>query len=398
MTKRLLFFSNHLRGPGGSAGARSWHQVCRISRDFEVDVIIPGIDPVSAKRVASGDYEGIDHSRVNVHLASGSENRRSSKLARAAYMITTAASQFAHGIRSRRPDVVLTMGLPLPTLATAWIIAKLRRAPLVIDVRDIPFEAAIELGYLSNNIGIRFLILTENFLLGQANAICTNSPRYVSILKEKGVDSERITVAPIGYDNFGFPSSETETSRTDKVRFTYAGTIGFAFPLDGIIRGVAESGAKDSIELVFIGDGQQLEDLKSLAKELEVSVQFLGRVPKARVHASILDTDICIYSGVPGKYSGAILGNKIFDYLGNGKPVLCVGEGLAVGDLISGSGAGLVVSSEVLAIAEAFRRIVTDEYLRTDILSEAMAYAASCPTATTSADQLAEILLEVAEV
>ena len=86
MKKRILFFSNHLRGPGGSAGARSWHQAKRLSEDYVLDVVIPAIDPVSAKPVTREDYRGLDETVTTVRLAAGSENRRESKVARAQYL------------------------------------------------------------------------------------------------------------------------------------------------------------------------------------------------------------------------------------------------------------------------------------------------------------------------
>lgn len=393
--KRVLFLSNHLRGPNGTAGARSWHQVKRLSEEHHVDVIIPGTDPVSSQPVSRSDYDGLDMSLVSVTHADGTANRRESKVSRALYMVTTAFNQLLLALRSPKPSVVLSMGLPLPTLATAWLVSRIRRVPLVLDVRDIPFESAIELDYLSDGVPTRVLIAVENWLLSQAAHICTNSPRYVDILQEKGVEEKSITVAPIGFDNFNpnpQPAVLDIPVADAKLRFLYAGTIGFAFPLDDIVRAAAASKVTDQIELRFFGDGQQLTELVELSKRLGVHAKFEGRVPKATVMEAILHTDFCLYSGVSGRYSGAILGNKIFDYLGNGKPVLCVGEDLAVGDFLLRANAGIVVPAEVEEIANAFEELVQSASLASDLSTAATAFQGHCPTAGSSAEILADVL------
>jgi len=59
--RSLLYYSNHLRGPKGSAGARTWHQVARISDAFDTTVIIPEIDPVTAQPVTDETFEAKKH-------------------------------------------------------------------------------------------------------------------------------------------------------------------------------------------------------------------------------------------------------------------------------------------------------------------------------------------------
>ena len=51
MNKRILFISNHLRGPGGAAGTRSWQQTKVLSETWKVTVVLPEIDPVTSQPI-----------------------------------------------------------------------------------------------------------------------------------------------------------------------------------------------------------------------------------------------------------------------------------------------------------------------------------------------------------
>jgi hypothetical protein len=42
---------------------------------------------------------------------------------------------------------VLTTSMPVSTMLLGWLIARLRGASLIVDVRDLPTDLAIELGY-----------------------------------------------------------------------------------------------------------------------------------------------------------------------------------------------------------------------------------------------------------
>ncbi len=68
---------------------------------------------------------------------------------------TYAASATAAGLALRRPDVVLASSPPLPAGAAAAAVAAGRRAPFVLDVRDLWPEAAVILGELSDPRVIR---------------------------------------------------------------------------------------------------------------------------------------------------------------------------------------------------------------------------------------------------
>src|SRR5690606_9198765 len=225
---------------------------------------------------------------------------------------------------------------------------------------------------------------------------------YKQQLINKGIMAERITVALIGYDGFEEPSgSEIAEWRHHMVEAlgpdvrligVFSGTMGVALPIDRLLENIARVQDISEIGFVFLGDGQKLEDYRCLAEASKASIWFTGRVSKHDVAAACRAADFCLYPAEQGTFSGALLGNKVFDYIGNGKAVLYLGYDSAVRDLILELGAGLAIEPEQQA---QFREVLLDFLAKPEaldtmtILPDALEKLGL--TASASADQLVGI-------
>ncbi len=403
--RSLLYYSNHLRGPKGSAGARTWHQVARISDAFDTTVIIPEIDPVTAQPVTDETFEGLNFDVVDVRRIKTSKNDRSSVMRRARYYLSAMRGQLSNGFRQKNIDIVMSMGLPITTLFIGWLMSIWHRAKFVIDVRDLPFETALEVGYIKARWIINLARMVEGFLLRRADHILTNSPRYKPQLINRGVSEDRVTVAYIGYDNFGEPPADEVSDWRAKlldqldpeteIVGVYAGTIGHAFPVETILEGARLLKENRKLGFVFLGDGQRLDQFKAYADEHDLNTAFLGRVAKPDVARICRAVEYCIYPANIGTFSAAILGNKVFDYLGARKPVLYIGRDSAVRDLLQEIDAGLYADPDSPeTFAENLQTLITDDALRQRLESNA---AAAITEGTYTAQRSADVLLDVLE-
>jgi glycosyltransferase involved in cell wall biosynthesis len=59
----------------------------------------------------------------------------------------------------------------------------------------------------------------------------------------------------------------------------------------------------------------------------------------------VINSDICIYPLLEGKVSASLMGNKIFDYLGNGIPTIYSGPDGDVKSLIDKSKSGFCIKT-----------------------------------------------------
>jgi len=357
---------------------------------------------VFRKNLSGGGRRGYGSFR-NTGTRTHSSNDRSSLRKRAGYYLAAVPRQVWQGLRVRRADVVLSMGLPLTTLAVAWLMSLRHRAPFAVDVRDMPFEMAGELGYVKSRRFLAVLRAVEGFLLRRARVVVTNSPRYKPMLVDKGVQEDRITVAPIGYDAMTEPEAADIAAWREKLVAAlgpdtrcigvYTGTLGYAFPVEELLEGAARLGGDPAYGFVFVGDGQRLEEFRDFAEQHNVRAFFTGRVPKTDVMAICRAADYCLYPSNLGAFSAAILGNKVFDYLGAKKPVIHVGGNSAVRDVIEDLGAGLHVDAgQPDAFAKAVRGLHEQPGLAARLSAGAAGYEDRGYTAKKSAQRLAALM------
>lgn len=397
MNKRILFISNHLRGPGGSAGTRSWQQTKVLSETWKVTVVLPEIDPVTSQPITFETYAGLDLERVDVRPVRSITLDRTRKWNRLVFYFLCALGQLWEGLKTRDLACVLTMSLPVTSIVVATILSFLKRVPLVVDVRDLPFETAIEMGYFSRGPVMRFALWLENTCLQRARIILTNSPYYKIMLEDRGIKAERIVVAEIGYDDFEAPTAEKVSfwrqemlahfhEPVPSVLGVYCGTFGHVVEFESVLQ--AASRLKDRLDIGFVcvGSGQRIAEYRAMVAEHSMNVVFLGRVSKSAIQPICRAGDFCIYSAKEGKMSAAMLGNKLFDYLGAERPVLYCGPTSAVSEIIDKLSAGLVSpagNSEMLSAN--IERVSDDPILRAELGMNASGYRAAGYTAENAA-------------
>jgi glycosyltransferase involved in cell wall biosynthesis len=320
-------------------------------------VVIPGIDPVSAAPVTEQHYAGLDFSRVEViRLHSAALNRRS-KLSRAWFYGTMTLRQLLIGLRVQKPLAVVSMSFPLSMLAVARLVAWLRRVPLFIDVRDLPFDVAREVGY-TRLYGLSALaVRLEAAIIRSAGLVFAVSPRFRAALEARGC--RRVLYNPIGFDNFESAAADPRFTRaaldalfasgTNTFLVVSAGTLGHVTEVQSLLQAAAQLTARPDIGIVLVGDGQYLDRYQQQVRQSGANVRFLGRVNKAAVAQICRCADAAYYGSAGGWYTRAMLGNKVFDYMGAALPVIYHGPDSAVRDIVAAAECALMSEPDDLS-------------------------------------------------
>ena len=410
MKRRILFISNHLRGPKGAAGTRSWQQTRQLCELFDITVAVPAIDPVTVQPVTSETFDGLDKECVTVKLISSTPLDRGSKLSRLFFYFTVGFGQFRVGLTVRQPACILVMSLPITSLWVGMLLSWIKRCPLVVDVRDLPFETAAEIGYLGNGYITKLAIFAESFALKQAALVICNSARYKPMLVKRGVLAERIEVLVIGYDDFDPPSPNLVSEFRDIFSGSfgnsapeyigiYVGTFGQVVEVETVLAAAKLLRNRQDLGFVFVGSGQRLAEYQLLAEQEGLNVYFTGRVAKDHVQAMCRASDFCFYAAKPGTMSAAMLGNKLFDYLGAERPVIYSGPDSAVLDVIKELNAGLATdANDAVALANSIVPICDDPDLRQQFSRNAAGFRLRGYTGPASAVRLKELIAKLLDV
>jgi len=355
--KHILLIFHHYRTPEQLGGLRSWHIGTHFAKQgYRVTAIVPGVDTLTGQKHPGLQgklwcKEVIDD--VEVIRVNATTNDRRSKIRRAFYYVSLSAIQAIAMTFVRDVDVIISTSMPLSSVIFSYTSAKVRNIPFVIDVRDLTIDTAIDLEYFSTSTLINLVLKIETFIFKQANHLIPVSNGMAQILKTKGINPDKITVVPIGYEGKVYNQHvdwnrdiKTELGLTGKFVVLYAGSLGYVYDIPTILSAAEQTVKLPDIVYIFVGDGQRLPDYKEIAYNKNLHCIFLGPRPKLEIPLFCTQSNIGIYPLKGGKSVAALLGNKIFDYLGNGLPVIYSGPEGDVSCLVKQSKGGICVPPE----------------------------------------------------
>lgn len=248
-------------------------------------------------------------------------------------------------------DVDLVMGTTPPIFqsVSAWFVAWMRRAPFLLEVRDLWPEFGVSMGVLKNPVVIGLARWLERFLYARATHILVNSPAYREYMLAKGVPENKVTYIPYGTDVDMFhpgvdgSSIRAELGLQDKFLVLYAGALGQANDIDTLLRAAERLKVEEKIRFVLFGDGKERARLQSEAERMGLSnVVFAGVRAKKDMPRVVASADVClaILQDIP--MFRTTYPNKVFDYMAAGRATVLVIDGVSR-RLIEASGGGVYI-------------------------------------------------------
>jgi glycosyltransferase involved in cell wall biosynthesis len=280
------------------------------------------------------------------------------------------ASSFFLGLGVRGVDLVWGTSPPIFQGVTAWLLARLKGASFLFEVRDLWPKFAVAVGVLKNPLLIRMSLWLERFLYRRADRVMVNSPGYVDHVRSRG--ARRVDLVPNGADPEMFdPADDGAAFRSrvlagaeQKTKFIvlYAGAHGLSNDL-GVALESASLLAKSEpdIQFVFLGDGKEKPALEKRAAELRLTnATFLPPVPKSEMPAALAAADACLAILKPIEAYKTTYPNKVFDYMAAGRPVVLAIDGV-IREVVEAAGCGVFAQpGDPAALAEAIRSLAAD--------------------------------------
>lgn len=273
------------------------------------------------------------------------------------------------------PDVVVGSTVhPFAALA-GWVIARLRGARFVYEIRDLWPQTLIDLGAMSPASPVaRGLWAIESFLVRRAETVIALLPGVATYLESRGLPADHVVYLPngadlVGADDAGAKSAGGATTAVGRivswlgerhaageVVFAYAGAHGRVNRLDVVVRGFAlASERKDNLRLLLVGGGPEKPALERLVAGLDLpNVNFVDALPRDQIQELLRAIDVgVVHATTTPVYRYGVSFNKVFDYMAARKPILFACT--TFGDPIEASGCGLSIAPDDPALlAEAF--------------------------------------------
>ncbi len=303
-------------------------------------------------------------------------------------------------------DVIYATSPPLFVGATGLALHYGRRTPLVLEVRDLWPESAVQLGELRNPRAIALAARLEAACYRRARHIVVATGGIRERLLARGLPPAKVTLIPNGANTERYRPQPRDGTlahglglQEENFVVMYTGLHGLAHGLETILETADRLRGRPEIVFLLVGDGPRKTDLQAQAAQRNLTnVRFLDAVAENELPGILALGDVGLDVRRDLGISRGTLPVKMFSYMACELPVILAIEGEAAA-LVREGEAGLVVPPESDAdLAAAILTLQADPERRRVMGRNGRALVAARYSRQVQAAQLADLLARVIRV
>ena len=329
--KKILYLYQYFRHPGEPGGTRAyWIARKMVESGYDVTVVTQknsfNKENKNAKFVERVNLDGIQVLYIkNAYFNGFSYARRLYSFLR--FMVLS--SWFS--LREKEIDLVVATSTPLTIAVPALLIKKLKKIPMVFEVRDLWPEVPIQMGAINNRLLIQFLRWFEKITYKNAVHVNTLSPgMQEGVCKYIPIEKTSMIPNMSKIDKFWPREKDSKLQNELKLsdqsfKIIHFGAMGVANGLDNFID-AASFALKQSItdiEFILVGNGRMKPHfLKRKENEKLVNLHIFDRMPMDLISKLVNICDASYVGFLPKPILETNSANKFFDSLSAGKPIL----------------------------------------------------------------------------
>ena len=318
---------------------------------YRVEVVVPSASGRAMKNESVNHYLDGD---VQITYLKSPQNYRRSFFHRLWFEISVAISTFKY---LRRSDASLILAAYPPAFMplVGLFATKLSNIPFILEVRDLMAGALAANNYTKSKLLLWLAGIYESSLFKFSKGIAVVSPGMVQHISTV-VNRERILRSYNGIENttINFSSDAPEAIKlkletilglinysTEDKLVIYAGALTQSYDLETILLGF-ELANVPMKKLLILGDGERKVEYEDLVSTLRIqNVYFHGFVDRRVALELMRRASVGVHAFNDSPHWAYVLGNKVFDYMAMGLPVLFSGLGTTA-DLVKESRGGKV--------------------------------------------------------
>lgn len=274
------------------------------------------------------------------------------------------------GLFLPRPDVVIATSPQLLVGLSGLIVARLKRAPFVFEVRDLWPESLEAVGVSGkNSLLVRVLSKIAGLLYRRSDHIVVVTNAFEEHLQRHwNVPKQKISVVVNGVDDKLFQPQAPEPAMLAEFgvqgRFVvgYIGTIGNAHGVETLVETARLLQQSDpEILVLVVGEGADKQKLQQLVEEHRLeNIRIFPGQPRERIPNIVAATHVCLVLLKKSDLFKTVIPTKMLEFMSCGRPIVAGLEGESA-ELIRRADAGICVAPEdAPAIANAIRTLRND--------------------------------------
>jgi glycosyltransferase involved in cell wall biosynthesis len=270
----------------------------------------------------------------------------------------------------RHADVAVSTSPQFFCGGAGYIVARIKRIPWVLEIRDLWPESIIAVGAIKNRRVVDLLEGIESFLYRKADHVIALTQAFKKHIIKRGVADDRISVVTNGADLDRFrPYPRLNGFREahhleDKFLLSYVGTHGMAHGLSSVLRAARRLQHRRDIVFLLVGDGAERRSLlKTKSKMGLENVLMLPQQPKEMMPAIIAASDVCMVLLKDTPLFRTVIPSKIFEAMAMQRAIILGVKGESQ-TIIETGRCGICVEPESdLELAETAMKLADDRQL-----------------------------------
>ena len=296
-------------------------------------------------------------------------------------------------------DVVISTSPQFFNGLAGYFVSRIKRAPWLLEIRDLWPESILAVGAIKNRAIIGFLEYLERFAYRKANAIVPVTQAFKIHIVNLGVAEEKVSVIRNGVNLALFetvPKNTTlanEWGLNDKFVAAYVGTHGMAHGLDTILAAAERLRNNPEIVFLMVGDGSERARLTQAVNDRQLTNVVMQRQqPKAMMPEIWSITDVSLVLLKRLDLFKTVIPSKIFESMAMSVPIVLGVEGEVKG-IIEQAQTGLCIEPESAdQLANALLELKEDRALYTQLSARGRPYVSSEFDRKVLADQYLKII------
>lgn len=353
--KHILFLSYHLPIKNEPGAFRPWMEARLMAKaGFRVTVVTSGVHYMTGKDIRPYKSWCTEEMISGIRILktwAPANHRRSIAKRMLNYAIYGLMSAIVAILKVGKVDRVFAGTDPVFMMPAVFLSSIVKRAPMILDERDLYPETAVALGVMSEGCLYRILWNLQEFFRSKSLGVLAATPGIKRLLLSYGHSEDKVKLL-FNADAYLYDELNTSPIVLDLRKKTgkefligYAGGLGKANDIMTLLKAAGHLRKNHSIGIVIIGGGEKRLEYISYCNNNEIkNVFFINAIPRKEARTMLKQLDVCVHLYPNEALFKGALASKIFDYHGLSKPMIFCGSG-DTRDLLEESGGGISIDS-----------------------------------------------------
>jgi len=330
---KILYLHQYFATPESNAGTRSYEMAKRLVAKGHEVTFVTSSAYLSNNYVLNSGWNELKIEGIKLHILHLPYSNNNSFIKR---IFKFVQFSFLSTLKSLnvKGDVVFATSTPLTIAIPGVIYSKIKKVPLVFEVRDLWPELPVAVGVIKNSLLIKLAEWLEKYTYKNSTQLIGLSPGMCDGITKHGIAKEKVTLATNSCDTDLFDVNKSVGEEYLKKNFSflngrklivYTGTFGLINKV-GYLPELALSMKNVDTDICFIaiGDGMEKDQVIGKAEKLNVlndNLYILPPVPKTEIVQilSAADLSLSLFGPIPEMWHNSA--NKLFDALASSTPI-----------------------------------------------------------------------------